>query len=717
MKKKTLLKTMFLLCALVVGTSSVWGQVSSATPTNGGTYVVAAYVNNKYYALPNGTVNGSTIAGTEITLNVMNKVNTSTASGKTWTLEEGTTSGQFYLKYTSGSDTYYLYKNGTGGSNYNFAVNKTNKNYWSFSPNGTGYTVTAIDRGTNNTKIQCNSGTFRCYSSATPIRLLEVGDVPALSSIALSGTYKTSFYVDDEFTYEGLVVTATFANGTSSVVTPTSVSTPDMTTDGIKTVTVTYTLDQVTETATYEITVSVRPKFTVTLNDGGSLTEETVGNGVILPSRQNTADYTFVGWSETEITAGSTSVTTIEAGRYYPTDDITLYPIYSYSCSEPVEQWAEITEVPTEGEYVIASDNNYAMKASVSSNRFENVSITITAGSPATLAAAPETNYIWEITKPDSYFRIKNGSNYAGGTNAKNQGALLEDADDNLAKWTITYNEGFAFENYGRSLANTDYGNKWLRNNGSSGWGTYSSTQDKAPRLFKKGYTIAVKTLYTSDPVGLGTISINAACTDGEGKYYGTYSNSCAFVVPAYLTVSTISVSGETLTLTNYSTGDVVKANTGVMVSSTTSGNHTVALSTEEGTEKSGNMLKPSGDTGITDAAMEIAAPNCFYYRLTMHNNTTIGFYWGEEDGAAFEVAANKAYLAVPTSVGARLTGFSLFGGDATIVKELKNSSIEELKFVYDLQGRRVQSSKFKDQSSKLKPGLYIVNGKKTMVK
>ena len=128
-----------------------WGQVASAIPSNGNSYVVAAYVDNKYYALPNGTQNGNTIAGSEITLNSVNKVNTSDASGKTWTLVEGTgtNSGQYYITYTSGSDTYYLYKNGTGATNVNFAVNKTSKNYWSFTVTSNGYTVAAVDRGSN----------------------------------------------------------------------------------------------------------------------------------------------------------------------------------------------------------------------------------------------------------------------------------------------------------------------------------------------------------------------------------------------------------------------------------------------------------------------------------------------------------------------------------------------------------------------------------------
>ena len=172
---------MLLLCALVVGGVSCWGQVVSAEPEDGKSYVIAAYISNKYYALPNGAVNGGTITGVEITLNSANKVNTSVASGKAWTLEEGTgdNAGQFYIQYKSGSDTYSLYKNGTGKSNYNFAVNKTSKNYWSFTQNGSGYTVTAVDRGTNNTLINNTGGTFSCKAAATPIILLEIGDVAA----------------------------------------------------------------------------------------------------------------------------------------------------------------------------------------------------------------------------------------------------------------------------------------------------------------------------------------------------------------------------------------------------------------------------------------------------------------------------------------------------------------------------------------------------------
>ena len=459
---------------------------------------------------------------------------------------------------------------------------------------------------------------------------------------------------------------------------------------------------------TQYVTLTATPykKYTVSFSDGGSLTETSKASGITLPNRSDSGDYTFEGWSESKVAAGSASATILNVGdTYYPTDDCILYPVYTYDSYGTVEQWAEITTVPTEGEYVIASSNNYAMKASISNNRFENASIEITSGSPATLTNAPESSYIWEISKPDSYFRIKNGSNYAGGTSSKNQGALLTDASDDLAKWTITYGNNYEFENYGRSQASSDPNNKWLRNNGTNGWGTYSSNQDKAPRLFKKIYVNDSKILYTSELGELDNISINEACTDGKGKYYGTYSNSKAFVVPADLTVSCVGVSAGKLVVTDYAAGDVVEANTGVMVSSLAAGSYTISFTNETGTENDGNMLKPSGDAGITADGMSAAASGCIYYRLTMHNGTQLGFWWGAENGASFALAANKAYLAVPTS-SAR-DGLWI-DDDATGVRQIENGELRMENSFFNLAGQRVANPT---------KGLYIVNGKKVIIK
>ena len=67
-------------------------------------------------------------------------------------------------------------------------------------------------------------------------------------------------------------------------------------------------------------------------------------------------------------------------------------------------------------------------------------------------------------------------------------------------------------------------------------------------------------------------VNLASACTDGE-QYFGTYSNGNAFVVPSGLTVSALKVDNNgKLVVMDYAEGDIVKANTGVMVSATTAG-------------------------------------------------------------------------------------------------------------------------------------------------
>ena len=81
----------------------------------------------------------------------------------------------------------------------------------------------------------------------------------------------------------------------------------------------------------YTLTVNPTP-YTVTLGDDSStLTEETGGAGVTLPTRTAIGDYAFAGWSSTNVASETTEVPTIidASETYYPTADITLYPVYS----------------------------------------------------------------------------------------------------------------------------------------------------------------------------------------------------------------------------------------------------------------------------------------------------------------------------------------------------------------------------------------------------
>ena len=140
-----------------------------------------------------------------------------------------------------------------------------------------------------------------------------------LSDIAINTTnVQKEFYVGDAFNSIGLVVTASYSNCDSKTVNAT-VSKPDMSTEGTKTVTVTYSENGVEKSKTYEITVSNKPvedKYTVTWHscDGVQSVQYKAGDPLVLPATPGAnGTKTFYGWAK-EAYTGSTAPTTISAG-------------------------------------------------------------------------------------------------------------------------------------------------------------------------------------------------------------------------------------------------------------------------------------------------------------------------------------------------------------------------------------------------------------------
>ena len=88
------------------------------------------------------------------------------------------------------------------------------------------------------------------------------------------------------------------------------------------------------------------------------------------------------------------------------------------------------------------------------------------------------------------------------------------------------------------------------------------------------GKTVYIKSItvtYEAPNVNTFTISANCYGLDGDGNEmkFGTYSNTCQFVLPEGVTASKISVTGGVLTLTPLS--GIIPANTGILVSSSSS--------------------------------------------------------------------------------------------------------------------------------------------------
>ena len=218
------------------------------------------------------------------------------------------------------------------------------------------------------------------------------------------------------------------------------------------------------------------------------------------------------------------------------------------------------------------------------------------------------------------------------------------------------------------------------------------------------------------------TVSFKAI--DSDSTRYATFSSTRDVVFVgddvevAGLAVKNDIISPITVTPASYAVTDAsvgkngevngcyVPANTGVLLKSkSATASYYYAKSSYE-VNLSGNMLKPA-PVGGGEFEPETGYK---YYKLAYNNYSTkqgLGFYWGAEDGGAFKVKDGLAYLAVPSADAHNAKGFRFDGvTDGIDGVEVDRNKSHDL---YNLIGQRVVG--------KAAPGLYVVNGKKVIIR
>lgn len=196
---------------------------------------------------------------------------------------------------------------------------------------------------------------------------------------------------------------------------------------------------------------------------------------------------------------------------------------------------------------------------------------------------------------------------------------------------------------------------------------------------------------------------------------YATFVSQYPFFVPEGVECNIISdVKNNILTLgkkytSGFETSNIVPANCPVLVK-TNCGKKTynlVIAVTGEVKYNGTNLLQAGTGKKFT------ADANHLYYKLAYDDynaRTDLGFYWGAANGGAFFVPEGSAYLAVPKSVAASVKSFRLEDATTGITAPIATEG-QTVKTVYTIDGRRVQNA------DHLTKGLYIVNGKKVMIK
>ena len=183
--------------------------------------------------------------------------------------------------------------------------------------------------------------------------------------------------------------------------------------------------------------------------------------------------------------------------------------------------------------------------------------------------------------------------------------------------------------------------------------------------------------------------------TIGTTKF-ATYSYNHALdcsALPSGLKAYAVTVDGETLDFNEVTTA--VSANTGLLLNGTASTTFTIPLAAS-GSAPASNALVSTNTTLDTSA-------NDYYALGTATEGVAFRLASGD---VVSSPKANKAYLQVAKGGGARQ--FIINWDSVTGVSQIENRALTTADTFFDLQGRKVTT---------LKKGIYILGGKKVMVK
>lgn len=428
-----------------------------------------------------------------------------------------------------------------------------------------------------------------------------------------------------------------------------------------------------------------------TAGDSTLFTLSKVGNYTIKAIALNdNGDYSQVATATCVINKPTPGLAKMKYKKVTSNDDIVDGGVYIIVCETKNVALESIDTSGTKGVKtdVELVDNTYSGAVNEGSTPYE-IQLNKIDENKYSIYFIGQEKYLSVVAKGDSKITLNPGVN------------------NDLARWSISCTDGNAIIG---CIGSTGYNIQY--NPSGSMFRMYSSTQT-AIQLYKKTFDLSVN-----------------ANTAGYATAYTTFP----YVMPAgadgYIVTET--AEGETIKAKNkYPAGAEVPANAPLLIKNSEAGvtlNPVVLGKTVEAYPYAdenllhGTRLESDGETTDVDGTGTKTGDYYYYklsYKLDGEKNPvadSYGFYRGKADGSAFAMKNTlTAYLALPRSSGLvnnlRIS-IDNEDGPATSIQTNRLPADNMPQSVYTLSGVRVNAA-----GNRLPKGIYIVNGKKVVIK
>lgn len=392
---------------------------------------------------------------------------------------------------------------------------------------------------------------------------------------------------------------------------------------------------------------------------------------------------TLVAAGETTITATSDETSEFKAGEASYLLVVEGEPV---PAEEVQYQLVTSTDDITSGKYLIvyapADGEAFAFDGSLA--KFDAAS--------NTQAVTIENDVI--TTDQAIYFNIdvENGtlqsaSGFYIGQTANSNG--LKQSEDATA-----YTNTFAIDEDGYAVISVAVGENTLTMR-------YNKASDQLRFRYYKSGQQPIYLFKAVDQVEAETIPVTISSAEWATLYY----SDKAFEIPEGVTAKIVVAIDDNDVIDFEDLNGIIPAGTAVALNGP-QGTYNFKVVNDETVAPANNLLRGFDAPHLTEGGD-------IYYKLTVKNDI-VGFYWGEENGEAFESGEHKAYLAIPAD--ASNAKFFVIGTTGDLVSEdggfvdgINDVNVSESKKEYfNLDGTRANT---------LRKGIYIVGGKKVVIK